>query len=344
MPKKTSSTSKVLEKAKKKHFEHLRKNNAVTDAKNGDLSLAAMKTLDILLHIWQETGETQLTIEISSLRARLGLQNNNDYVERIKLYLLELKLPFELRDFKDRRTGRMKSFSLTSFLSGDINSFKTSQHIIELEISSSFIDFMIDRAGFTEIDLVVSGELKTKYAYKIYEMYLRYYGRPTHYGADVGHINIDMDDLNEKFGTNHKHPSQMLRGIGRGMSEIEKELGILISCFYHKPQKQFVFSWDKSSPKKTSLCIIPYSRVPELTDWIIAHTKYKIDNLYAYKSKISGLLREGKYAEAESMYRGMLQHKYGFTKEAIDQMQNLSDGKYQNFSKNPISGIQNTLF
>ena len=108
--------SKLLKKAKEKHFEYLRKNNAVTDAKNGELSLGAMKSLDAILHVYQDTKETKITLELAILRKKLGLEKNNDYVDRIKTYLMELKLPFELRDFHEYKTGKEVSFALTSFL------------------------------------------------------------------------------------------------------------------------------------------------------------------------------------------------------------------------------------
>ena len=111
--KKASTPSSALEKAKQQHFDLLRKNNAITDAKNGELSLGAMKALDALLQVYQEKQETKMHLELSLLRKKLGLQNNNAYVERIKTYLLELKLPFELRDFNDSKSGKKVSWALT---------------------------------------------------------------------------------------------------------------------------------------------------------------------------------------------------------------------------------------
>ena len=61
------SNSELLEKAKKQHFDLLRKNNAITDAKNGELSLGAMKSLDIILQVFQENKETKLNLELSYL-------------------------------------------------------------------------------------------------------------------------------------------------------------------------------------------------------------------------------------------------------------------------------------
>ena len=76
----------------------------------------AMKSLDAILHIYQDTKETKITLELSTLRKKLGLEKNNNYVDRIKTYLMELKLPFELRDFHKYKTGKEISFALTSFL------------------------------------------------------------------------------------------------------------------------------------------------------------------------------------------------------------------------------------
>lgn len=163
----------VIEKAKQQHFDLLRKNNAITDAKNGELSLGAMKALDAILQVYQETQETKIILELSLLRKKLGLENNNAYVDRIKTYLLELKLPFELRDFNDSKTGKRVTWALTSFLQ-DVKSYKETQHLVEINISENFIDYMVERAGYTSIDISLSKKFKTKFGYKIYEMYLRY--------------------------------------------------------------------------------------------------------------------------------------------------------------------------
>ncbi len=143
--KKASAPSSALEKAKQQHFDLLRKNNAITDAKNGELSLGAMKALDAILQVYQEKQETKMHLELSLLRKKLGLQNNNAYVERIKTYLLELKLPFELRDFNDSKSGKKVSWALTSFLQ-DVKSYKESQHLIEINISENFLDYLVEKA------------------------------------------------------------------------------------------------------------------------------------------------------------------------------------------------------
>lgn len=329
----------ILNKAKKQHFDFLRKNNAITDAKNGELSLGAMKSLDVILQVYQENKETKMQLELSYLRKKLGLQNNNDYVDRIKTYLLELKLPFELRDFNDLKSGKRVSWALTSFLY-DVKSFKDTQHLIEINISENFIDYMLEKAGYTNIDLSLSQRFKTKYGYKIYEMYLRYYSMPNKIDKQIGTIKKDIVELNDKFGTKHQHASKMLEGINRGLKEIVSLVGEEIYCSYERTQKQFVFSWAKNSLKIESKCKVPTTRVDEFIEWVILHTKAKIDNMDMYKQKVKKLLLNDEFEDWESRYRGMMNLKYGYTSEEIDSFKSQS-GKYKDFYRKKE---QNPLF
>lgn len=324
--------SKELQIAKQQHFDFLRKNNAITDAKNGELSLGAMKALDVILQKYQDTQETKMQLELSYLRNKLGLQKNNAYVERIKTYLIELKLPFELRDFNDVDTGKKVSWALTSFLN-DVKSYKESQHLVEINISQNFINYMVEKAGYTNINLSLSKKFKTKYGYKIYEMYLRYHSMPNKIDNSLGIIKKTLDEMNDKFGTTHKHASKMLEGIQRGISEINELLGHEVYCYYMKPEKTFVFSWDKTDQQLTQIeCFIPLQRVEELVDWIMIHNDKEINNEAAYRSKIKKLILENEYTEWEAKYRGMMMYKYGYTSQEID-AHKMESGKYKNFSR-----------
>ena len=325
------SNSKSLEKAKKQHFEMLRKNNAITDAKNGELSLGAMKSLDVILQVYHEDKEPKIQLELSYLRKKLGLEKNNDYVDRIKTYLLELKLPFELRDFNDVKSGKKVSWALTSFLH-EVKSFKDTQHLVEINISETFIEYMVERAGYTNIDLSLSKQFKTKYGYKIYEMYLRYYSMPNKIDKKLGTINKDMNELNDKFGTKHKHASKMLEGMNRGIKEILSLTGEEIFCSFDRVHKKFTFSWAKDLEKIESKCRIPGSRVDEFIEWVVDHSKQKIDNIKFYKIKLKKLILENEYDELESLYRGMLVHKYGYSSEEVNDFK-LESGKYKDFSR-----------
>ena len=321
----------ILEKAKLQHFEMLRKNNAVTDAKNGELSLGAMKSLDVILQIYHEKQEPKIYLEISYLRKKLGLERNNDYVDRIKSYLLELKLPFELRDFRDIETGKKISWALTSFLH-DVKSYKESQHLVEINISESFIEYMIDRAGYTSIDLSLSKKFKTKYGYKIYEMYRRYYSMPNKVDKNTGFIHKNINELNAKFGTKHKHASKLLEGINRGLKEIYFLTEEKILCEYDRSIKKFTFSWLRDAEKIDSKCIIPNVRLEEFIDWVIEHGKTKIENMKTYRSKIKHLILNNTLDDCESFYRGMMIHMYGYKSEEVDTFKK-HNGKYNDFPR-----------
>ncbi len=326
-----NASSSALKKAKQQHFDFLRKNNAITDAKNGELSLGAMRSLDVILQKYQESQETQMQLELSYLRKKLGLENNNDYIKRIKTYLLELKLPFELRDFNDMRTGKAVEWALTSFLN-DVKSYKESQHLVEINISEDFINYMVDKAGYTQIDLSLSKQFKTKYGYKIYEMYLRYYALPNKIEGNRGIIYKNINELNDKFGTTHKHVSKMLEGINRGIKEIYTLTNSQIICTYDKIEKRFIFSWEKGAKKilQCNKCKIPEERIDELCEWIIEHSQKDIDDESAYTRKVKDLLLKDSFVGWEESYRGMLSIRYGFETEKIDSLKQ-EDGTYLNF-------------
>ncbi|MBD3795733.1 MAG: replication initiation protein [Epsilonproteobacteria bacterium] len=323
--------NKVLLKAKQQHFDFLKKNNAITDAKNGELSLGAMKALDVILQVYQEKQDNHIQLELAYLRKKLGLQRNNDYVDRIKNYLLELKLPFELRDFNDVKSGKDVAWVITSFLN-DVKSYKDTQHIIEINISNSFVDYMIEQAGYTKIDLALSTKFKTKYGYKIYEMYLRYYSMPNRYDKSIGVIKKDINELNEKFGTRHKHASKLMEGINRGVAEIFKLTDEEIISFYNKTENKFVFSWEKKVEKIEHYSIIPVNRVDELIDWILIHTPQKINDVPRYRTKLKQLILTNSYQELESTYRGLLSQKYELNRNQINALKT-KEGRYRDFKK-----------
>lgn len=326
-----------LEILRESHFEVLRKNNAITDAKNGLLSLGAMKTMDIILRKYQEVNSRNISLELSFLRKKLGLESNNDYVDRIKAYLLELKLPFELRDYTESETGKRVEWQLTSFL-GDVKSYKETVHLVEITITSGFVDYMVEKAGYTQINLSVMRQFKTKYGYKLYELYRRYYGLPNTDDSKTGFISKTLDELNEKFGTNYSHPSKLNPGIQRGLDEIKSLTGEEISYFFDKKNKLFVFSWAREGGSKNK-CIIPHTRIDELCEWIILHYQGPINDNEKFYTKLRSSIVKNTWIDLESAYRGMLKYKYGFESVDIDGMKSLT-GKYSDFDKKP----QATLF
>lgn len=313
---------KIIDIQRKYIKEVLKKNNSITDAKNGFFSLRAMKLADILLQTYNKTETNEFTIELKKIRKFLGMQNNQNYVEEIKYLLKELKMPFELRDYVSVK-GEMVQWSIVSFLN-EAKIIKNSQHLINISISESFIKYLTDKAGYTPIDLNLSNRFKSKYGYKIYELHRRYLTLPNRHYSDVGYIEMTIDDLNFKFGTNHIHSSKMLEGIKRGITEIKKITDIELFCFYDNNKNKFVFSWEK--PKIALLentnMIIPEELINEVVDWICLHKKGPIDNQDRYKGTLIRLIKKNELDELEDFYRGMLIYKYKMTLEEIDSTKN----------------------
>ena len=317
---------------REQHFEILKKNNAITDAKNGMLSLGAMKTMDIILKEYQTKEQEKITLELAFLRKRLGLETNNDYVERIKLYLTELKLPFELRDYTERKTGKRVDWHLTSFI-GEVVSYKEFHHLVDITISSGFIDYMVEKAGYTQINMRIARQFKTKFGYKLYEMYRRYYNLPNMHDSKMGHISKTLEELNEKFGTNYVHASKLFPGINRGIKEIAETAGEELYFLYDKVNKQFVFSWPREgSGDLKKKCIIPAERIDELCEWIILHHAKKIKDEVKFYNKVRTSIIKNSWKDLENSYRGMLKYRYAFSDVEIDSMKS-SNGKYKDFTK-----------
>jgi len=163
-------------------------------------------------------------------------------------------------------------------------------------------------------------------------MYLRYYSLPSHGEGtnSIGTVKRDLQELNDKFGTNFKNASNILKGIERGIKEILFLTGEEIFCSYDRLHGKFIFSWKRNSTKIESKCKIPNSRVEEFMDWIIKHSKQKIQNTKAYKIQIKKLILNNELDELDNLYRGMMIHKYGFTSDEIDEYKSES-GKYKEF-------------
>jgi len=166
------------------------------------------------------------------------------------------------------------------------------------------VEALKQKNGYTAMDIEVCNKFKTKYGLKIYEMYLRYYRLPNREGKEVGMIKKDIDYLNKIFGTTYKTPSEMKRGIDRGINEIEKITGELISSFYHKAEKKFIFGWHQK--EKYPKLRIPYPRIDEFIEWYLEHNKeLKINSVLKYKSGLKKKILEDEFNDLDSFYKGL---------------------------------------
>jgi len=97
---------------------------------------------------------------------------------------------------------------------------------------------------------------------------------------------------------------------------------------------------EKIFPRPAFHYRLPNSRIDEFVDWIVEHTKQKINNMKYYKIKVKKLILEDEYEDLESLYRGMMIHKYGYSSVEVDEHKSAS-GKYKDFSRKKE---QNSLF
>jgi len=242
-----------------KHLE-FRKNNALTDGHipKSPKQVLPDKLLNVLMYKFENEGE-HFKMPLSEVRELLGLgsdsrKDNKRIIDAIKL----LQMPIAIRDFT--YNGREIKYISAPLLYKFVQ-YKDNQNFVEISISPEIVAGLIAKAGYTKIDLDICAKFKTKYGLKTYEMYLRYEDLPNRVGSGVGHIDKTLDELNEFYQTDYKTPSEMLRGINRGLKEIEKITGELITCFYDKTKKKFVFSWEqKKRYLKTLPAFINYIR------------------------------------------------------------------------------------
>ncbi|KIM11265.1 MAG: hypothetical protein KU37_06375 [Sulfuricurvum sp. PC08-66] len=311
------------------------KNNAITDSKNGLYSLGAMRLQDMLLDYYKDEVDG-FKISISELTEKLGLKGNNDYMKRIELWAEELTRPVAVRNYIDRQ-GKEVTWAIAQFIiEPKIIKETHKSNFLVGRFGDNFKDYIKATEHYTKLDRNVHHTLDSKYSYKLYEMYRRYYRLPNKVMKNYHYVSFSLEELNEKLGTKYTAPSDMLRGLKRGSEEILEKAGIDIYVAWFKKDKEFHIGWEYKALESTS--IIPQERVDELVDWVIQSIKNPIDNMKAYKIEIAKKIRNNTLDGLEQFYRGMLQHKYGMTEEEIEATK--EGDKYKNF----VNKIRQTLF
>ncbi len=310
----------------------VKKHNALTDGyipKKGR-EILPDKLINALMWKYEQEG-TKFAVSKTDLRELLSLKSSKDD-ERIWSALATLATPIQVRDFTFK--GREVKRSAVSFLINP-KEYKDSEGTIELTISEEMIEVLKQKVGYTPIELKVSNSFRTKYALKLYELYKRYYSLPNKKGEGVGTIAKTLQELNNIFGTNFKHVSDILKGINRGLKEIERNTFVLMTCFFDKRQKVFIFGWQQHDQHPNLR--IPFSRIHELIDWYIIHKKPVINNENKYKDSLREKIINDAFGDLDTYWRGMLQAKYGLTQEQIRSKEyyNSKTNKYKNFTRKP---------
>ena len=200
-------------------IKKINKHNTLTDGyiPNTGKAILPDKLLNCLYWKFQDDG-SNFVISMLEIRYMLGLKSiKDDY--RIWDSIKILQKPLQIRDFTFNGKG-IKRIS-APFLS-EVIEWKDNRKYLNFKVNEIILEALKQKAGYTPIEIDICNQFKTKYGLKLYEMYLRYYSLPNREGKGVGKISKDMDELNKIFGTTYKSPSDMKRGLNRGIKEIEK--------------------------------------------------------------------------------------------------------------------------
>jgi hypothetical protein len=302
----------------------INKHNTLTDGyipKTGKAILPD-KLLNSLYWKFEEKGN-DFILSMTEIRDILGLKSiKDDY--RIWDAIRMLQEPLQIRDFTFKGKG-VKRVS-APFLS-EVIEWKENKKYLNFKVNEIILEALKQKAGYTPIELNICNQFKTKYGLKLYEMYLRYYSLPNREGKGVGKVSKELDELNNIFGTSYKAPSDMQRGLNRGINEIEKITGEAISCFYNKPEKKFIFGWYQK--EKYPKLRIPYERVDEFIEWYLEYKKeLKIKSVLKYRVGLKKKILEDEFDDLDTFYRGMLKWKYNLNP---DEYFDVKSGSYRNF-------------
>ena len=308
----------------------IKKHNSLTDGYIPKSSKQVLpdKLLNALYYKYEREGN-KFVMSLQELKQLLGLKSDGN-TERIYEAIGILRHPVSVRDFTYK--GKKAKWASISFLKEAVR-WVEKENYIEFEISDMMIEVLKQKVGYTELDLEICSKFKTKYGLKIYEMYKRYYKlESSSQDINLGIVKKDLDELNKKFGTEYKTPSGLLRGIKRGLKEIEKVTGEKIECFYDKKEKFFVFFWQKKLryPKLR----IPYKRVNELVEWYMKHRENEFSsmkNIEKYKNQLKQAILEDKFEGLDTLYRGMLAYKYNILDS--EKYYDPQSGKYRDFEE-----------
>ena len=196
----------------------IKKNNALVDGNIPDRVVLTNKLVNGLYKYYEELG-TDFTVKIPDLLRLLGL-NASSGNNKIKLNdaIKTLQQAIELRNFKYNGKG-IQWLSAPFLNRAMIIKDKTNE--IRFMLDDMLIEGLKQKKHYTEIDISITNQFKTKYGIVIYEMYLRYKNAPRDkIPKEITYQMFSMDDLNKKFGTNYKYNSDILKCINRGLKEI----------------------------------------------------------------------------------------------------------------------------
>ena len=173
---------------KKKEITIHKKNEIV---RGGDrLSLIGKRALNAVYYLIQKNNlynAYKIKIRFSDLRKLMGLNDNNDYVERMKEGLKELMETIELNNWTNPNDGITYKWYATRVLNEANFHKENDEWFAIIEPNKTITGLMKLKENFTELQLIpILNKLRTKYAMKLYEFFksferFRYIDLPQNY-------------------------------------------------------------------------------------------------------------------------------------------------------------------
>jgi hypothetical protein len=253
----------------------IKKNNALTDGNIPNRIVMSNKLINVLYHKYEIVGEV-FKLSINDLSNMLGITSNSGKSKQMIIDSIKaLQQPIELRNFIDAQGMGVKWMSAPFLAKAKFyTNYKTE---IEFKIDEEVILALKQKKHYTEIDISITNQFKTKYGIVIYEMYLRYKNATrAKVPLDITYQTFTIEDLNKKFGSNYKTKSEIKRCIDRGLKEIKKITDKDIAIKWQDDIKKFGFFWRKEVPKikyKTDKReFIKYIRKNHVNDFLLGVT------------------------------------------------------------------------
>ena len=293
----------------------LAKPNAIIDGNTRNYSLLSKNFMNVILYIREREQSNTFDVPLVYLRDMLKLSNNKDYKVRLEASFTQLSSPIVLRDFTFK--GKEISYTNVAFLDKPTIYKDGGKNRATITINEEFVAALELKCGFTILEFMKLLECSTIFGYEIAQMLLRYKNLPNKTNNGIGRITKSISELNEIFDTKYKYKSEMERKLEKGKKDISENLGLEYTYMWDDIDKKFIFLWEKKIVIDN--CQFPKLRLRELAEWIFDHykTKDSIDDKGKFLTSTIKKLKAGEWENAEKMYRGMLQRKYGLTPDTF---------------------------
>jgi len=163
-----------------------------------------------------------ITIKFSDLRKIMNLNNVEDYVQRIKEAMQELREPLELNNFYHPLQKMKFDWYSLSFLDevGFIKDKNNVNTIARFRVNPLMKHLMQLEGNFTKLELIhISNKFRTKYAMKLYE-YLKSFDGYKYLDISQSHL---MKLLNLDENSKYRYMSDLTILLNRQIKELKNK-------------------------------------------------------------------------------------------------------------------------